>query len=562
MIVKNTETIGLWVEFLVCKIHNIPFKSSRTYIKDLNYQVPNFINQLRELSKDLKILEHIGQDNTKHDFLLVDDKTLSIKTTITGDKICPQEIGQTTLSKLNFKDQSSYKKWVLDNPREVFDFYSSGLFSSTYTMYVNFNKGEVFIIPSQKINSENFIFSFTRNIDTWLESTSMKIGNKTVAEFQVHNKRNCVKCRFSMNNISNLFDFKKLLFTKTDFKVAKSIGTFNYLGSKIKLLNFIENSVKDYIGKPIEKITSFYDIFSGTGVVSSHFMKLGCKSVITNDLMYYSYILTSCLTNKNINIIKVKNFVKELNNTEPLEGYIYNTYGSSRKYFTNSNAKLIDGIRTKIEENKENFTLEEYNILIKILLYSSTKVANISSTYGAYLKKFKKSALVKLKLEDTLLSDLYDESIKSISYNKNVLDLHITGDVCYLDPPYNSRKYSSNYFVMESIAKYDKQEVSNGITGIPLKEPSGSSSFTSKKEVLNSFNSLLSNIKTKYVFISYNSESLLNKQEMIDILIANSFKNVKVYIQEYKRFKSNKLVDDKKVALEEYLFSAEKFISL
>jgi adenine-specific DNA-methyltransferase len=216
---------------------------------------------------------------------------------------------------------------------------------------------------------------------------------------------------------------------------------------------------------------------------------------------------------------------------------------------------LIDSIRTKIEENRENFTIEEYNILIKILLYSSTKVANISSTYGAYLKKYKKTALVKLKLNSNLLNDLYD--CESVSYNKNVLDLQITGDVCYLDPPYNSRKYSSNYFVMESIAKYDKQEVSSGITGIPLKEPIGSSSFTSKKEVTNSFNTLLSKINTKYVFISYNSESLLSKQEMIDILLANSFKNVKVYSQEYKRFKSNKLVDNQLVNLEEYLFSAE-----
>jgi adenine-specific DNA-methyltransferase len=555
MIVKNTETIGLWVEYLLCKIHNVPFKSSRTYIKELDYNISGFINKLTEITKELKIVEHIGQNNNNHDFLLADNKTLSVKTTISNYKVCPQEVGQTTLSKLNFKDKISYKKWVLTNPKEAFDFYSGGLFSSTYTIYVNFKKGEVFIIPAQKINSELFSFSFTKNIDTWVESCSMKIGNKTVAEFQVHNNRNCVKCRFSMNNISNLFDFKKLLFTKTDFKVAKSIGTFNYIGSKTKLLQFIEISIKDYIGKPIEKITSFYDIFSGTGVVSSHFMKLGCKKVITNDLMYYSYILTSCLTNKNINTKKIKDFVKELNETEPLEGYIYKTYASSRKYFTNNNAMLIDSIRTKIEENRENFTIEEYNILIKILLYSATKVANISSTYGAYLKKYKKTALVKLKLNSNLLDDLYDCEL--VSYNKNVLDLQITGDVCYLDPPYNSRKYSSNYFVMESIAKYDKQEVSSGITGIPLTEPIGSSSFTSKKEVTNSFNTLLSKINTKYVFISYNSESLLSKQEMIDILLANSFKNVKVYSQEYKRFKSNKLVDNQLVNLEEYLFSAE-----
>lgn len=54
-----------------------------------------------------------------------------------------------------------------------------------------------------------------------------------------------------------------------------------------------------------------------------------------------------------------------------------------------------------------------------------------------------------------------------------------------------------------------------------------------------------------------NSESLISNQEMIDILLANSFKNIKVYSQEYKRFKSNKLVDNQSVNLKEYLFSAE-----
>lgn len=553
MIVKNTETIGLWVEFLICKIHNIPFKSSRTYIKDLKYNIPRFTDQLKEITKDLHILEHIGQTNGKHDFLLKDNKTLSVKTTISSDKICPQEVGQTTLSKLKFIDNTSYKKWVLSKPQEAFDFYFNNLFTSTYTIYINFKKGEIFIIPSQKIVSNQFTFNFTKNIDTWVESCSMKMSNKTVAEFQVHNNRNCIKCRFNMSNISNLFDFKKLSFTKIEFKVAKSIGTFNYLGSKTKLLNFIEKSIVDYTKKPIQDISSFYDLFSGTGVVSSHFMKLGCKNIVTNDLMYYSYILTSCLTSKNINVNKVKDFVKILNNIEPLEGYIYKTYSTSRKYFTASNAKLIDAIRTEIENNKNSFTLEEYNILIKILLYSATKVANISSTYGAFLKKFKKSALVKLKLNDCILNDLYDCNLTS--HNKNVLDLQILGDVCYLDPPYNSRKYSSNYFVMESIAKYDKPEVSDGVTGIPLTEPEGSSSFTSKNSVTSSFHTLLSKIKTKYVFISYNSESILNKQEMIDILLANSFKNIKVYTEEYKRFKSNSKTNNNVII--EYIFSAD-----
>jgi adenine-specific DNA-methyltransferase len=277
--------------------------------------------------------------------------------------------------------------------------------------------------------------------------------------------------------------------------------------------------------------------------------------------MYYSYILTSCLTKKNIDTLKVENIIKDLGKVNSIDGYISKTYSNGRMYFTPSNASKIDAIRTSINGCKEQCSLEEYNLLIKILLYSSTKVANISSTYGAYLKKYKKTACCDIKYTNSALELLYDEDVIIKNYNTDVLELvsknKIDGDVCYLDPPYNSRKYSSNYFVIDSIAKYDNLPVSDGVTGVPLSEPSGSGSFCSKVKVIDSFDKIFSNINTNYIFMSYNSESLVSKDEIVRLLEKNLWKDVKVIEREYKRFKSNNNTNQKE-PLYEYLFCAKK----
>ena len=51
------------------------------------------------------------------------------------------------------------------------------------------------------------------------------------------------------------------------------------------------------------------------------------------------------------------------------------------------------------------------------------------------------------------------------SENANELIKKITGDILYIDPPYNSRQYLPNYHLLETIARYDNPKI-NGKTGI------------------------------------------------------------------------------------------------
>lgn len=360
-----------------------------------------------------------------------------------------------------------------------------------------------------------------------------------------------------------------------------SFPGFNYIGSKTKLLSFIKNCIESYTGKNLCDIQSFFDGFSGTGSVSYYMISKGVSKVITNDIQYYSYIISSVLTSNNIDIQKVKGIVSDLDNLDfsnPTEkDFIYNNYttstGCDRMYFTQSNAIKIDRIRQHIESLFTNNKIEktEYNLLLKLLLYAVTKISNTSSTYGAYLKQFKPSSLKSLTLDKSLIDYLHNgtnasettnKSIQHFSYNMNILELLDSDEsndsndleVCYIDPPYNSRDYSSNYHLLETIAKYDYPTI-RGKTGL-RDNSSQKSNYCSKTNASNEFKKLFGKIKSQYLFLSYSSESIVSKSEMISLLDTNWY-DIKCFEKEYQRFKSNSNGDQNKTVTE-YIFAAKR----
>ena len=122
------------------------------------------------------------------------------------------------------------------------------------------------------------------------------------------------------------------------------INNRRFLGSKYKLLNFIENIVNENC----KNVNSVIDVFSGTGVVGNLFLKNG-KEVYFNDYLnsnYHSY--KAFFTPIKVNINKLENIINEYNNVEVYKDN-YFSENFSNTYFSNKDCRKIGFIRDDIE---------------------------------------------------------------------------------------------------------------------------------------------------------------------------------------------------------------------
>lgn len=314
-----------------------------------------------------------------------------------------------------------------------------------------------------------------------------------------------------------------------------------FIGSKALLLEDIYHVICTEIHEPIKTIG---DLFSGSGVVSQFFKQKGYK-VISNDLMYMSYVLARGYLDFNVvpsfKGLDMADVFGHLNNMdEPLDqanAFVYNNFSpnenSSRMYFQPKNAKKIDAIRQQIElwHISQMIHENEYFYLLASLLSAAPYVSNIAGVYAAYLKHWDARTYKPLRLEPIpVVSSHY----QCEAFNMDAIELckHKRLDLAYIDPPYNQRQYSPNYHVLETIARYDSPAL-HGVTGMREYERSD---FCIKGKVKEAFCSLFENLQSKYAIVSYNNEGLLATAELMDIL--SRFGTVKLKEISYRRYKS------------------------
>lgn len=343
----------------------------------------------------------------------------------------------------------------------------------------------------------------------------------------------------------------------------EKIYRLNYIGSKFQLLDWITQNIKDKTGWVSFEDKSIADLFSGTGIVSYHFRKNNAK-VISNDVELYSSIITHAFTRSSFTDsckIILDGLQKDIDENKHSDtiGFItthYSPYGSNkRKFFTVENAKRIDYVRNKLENI--NTTNDDYKFILASIIISADAVSNVPAVYGCFLQSFKAKAIKNFTL--TPIHNIIKIPIDgSNTYNSNILNStfleSFQTDIAYLDPPYNKRQYSKNYFPLNIIAKTPEslsETRLKGKTGIP------SDCFISpfcKKDAENAFDLLFCKLKTKWIFLSYSSESIISKDKMIDTM--KKYGNVSVIERDYKRFKSFEY--NKDIQIKEYLFCLEK----
>ena len=190
-----------------------------------------------------------------------------------------------------------------------------------------------------------------------------------------------------------------------------------YIGNKQRLLDFIDSVVQS---ERLPQKGTFIDIFTGTTSVAQHYKKKG-YNIIANDFMTYSYVFQQAYIKNNQvpkfnNLLRLRNFnikpislkskyeplkivIDYLNKLPGKKGFIFKHYAPAgefkRQFFSNENAMHIDATREKLDKwQKEGLVNEsEFYILLTSLINAADFVANISGTYGAYLKIWRSMAL-------------------------------------------------------------------------------------------------------------------------------------------------------------------------
>lgn len=321
-----------------------------------------------------------------------------------------------------------------------------------------------------------------------------------------------------------------------------------FIGGKNLLLHEIER----VIWENVPEAQSFCDIFAGSGAVARHFKRH--YQILANDIMHFSYVLLRAAVAINKKP-EFAGFAKDYGQSpfscfsaladQAIEfkapPFIQNHYspaGSSpRQYFTSTNALKIDHIRQTLESLRSCGTLneDEYYYLLASLIEAVPSVANIAGTFGAYLKHWDKRAFKPLELVEL---PVHDNGQVNLCFNQNANDLirSISGDILYLDPPYNKRQYGPNYHVLETISRYDYPEI-HGKTGLrPYHDTV--SRYCQTKEVTDAFADLVSHADFRHIIVSYSSEGIMTEEQIGRILCEYGKPDtLKVYRVPYRRYK-------------------------
>lgn len=332
---------------------------------------------------------------------------------------------------------------------------------------------------------------------------------------------------------------------------------YRYIGSKAR----IANDIIQYLGTPHAEDGYFIDAFSGTGIVASKAADFGWKIKI-NDIMHTAAVMSEArlISREDIPFSALGGYeaALEILGQTTKEGFIWKEYspaslgqvGIERKYFTEDNAKRIDGAAEKIHlyRNSGIISRREFALLMATLISAVNNVANIAGTYGCFLSKWTTQSLGTLNLQPMQIRD------KKVDYsvtNKDVFSIQSRpNDVVYLDPPYTKRQYASYYHILETITLGDEPIV-EGVAGLrPWK--SKASVFCYKVKALRALVDLASSQNANRVLISYSNDGHVQLDQLVEELEKTGIVEV-VELGSIGRYRPNLAASSRKSEVKEYL---------
>lgn len=327
-----------------------------------------------------------------------------------------------------------------------------------------------------------------------------------------------------------------------------------YMGSKEKLLPYINAAVKDL------EFTSVLDLFSGSGSVSYFFKTLG-KQVYTNDYMKFASEFTKA-TVENSNVTVTDDDLKLLLNTKPtkIDTFVSDTFKGL--YFNDDDNSFLDLVRSNKHLITDPYKISIINASLSracmkrrprgIFTYTGNRYDDGRRDLQLTLKEHF------IKAVNDFNRAIFSNNQLNRSFNLDFREVECDADLVYIDPPYYSplsdNEYVRRYHFVEGLSR-DWKGVEMQMNTKTKKFKNYPTPFKSKKSTYQAFEELFEKYSDRKVVVSYSSNSLPTKEEMINMMKQN-FKNTKVYDIDYKySFGTHKhKVNNRNNQVKEYLF--------
>lgn len=308
----------------------------------------------------------------------------------------------------------------------------------------------------------------------------------------------------------------------------RGTALIKYIGSKRVLVPMLRELIT---GLP--EARSVVDLFSGTARVS-HALKDAGMKVVANDHNAYAATLARCYVAADLEDVgdAAQSLIDEANALPGDPGYFTRTFCEESRYIQPHNGARIDAVRDWIDA--KDLPPELHAVVLVSLMEAADRVDSTTGVQMAYLKSWARRSFndLQLRMPKVLPAARHGKG-EAHELDALTAATSLTGDVGYLDPPYNQHKYVGNYHVWETLVRWDAPET-YGIACKRVDCKERRSVFNSRPRIRDALKEVVGNLDVRHLVVSFSNEGFVSREEMIELLSTRG--EVFVFERDHKRY--------------------------
>jgi len=301
-----------------------------------------------------------------------------------------------------------------------------------------------------------------------------------------------------------------------------------YIGSKRTLLPTLVR-----IAASLPEVRTVVDYFSGASRVG-HAMKRAGFRVVANDFLRYAHVLATCYVQADREDVlhDAERLIAEFNRLPGAPGYFTETFCVRSRFFQPKNGERVDAIREAIARKGLEPELEA--VCLTSLMEAADRVDSTTGVQMAYLKQWAARSRNDLQLRmPAVLPRVARGKCKAHQLEAQDGAAALTGDLAYIDPPYNQHTYIGNYHIWETLALWDKPEV-YGVACKRVDCKERKSDYNSKRRAEAALCEFLRCVDCPRLVVSFSDEGYISRETMESLLSEHG--TVHVLARDHKRY--------------------------